>query len=89
MTAKRLSDAWARALMTNGRRIGVTVRHAWRSSLQARVAVTTLVISGLVAVLLGFVLLNQITSTTQLSAQASWYSMMDVPLTINTTIPLN
>ncbi|HMC70125.1 MAG TPA: hypothetical protein VKJ07_13305, partial [Mycobacteriales bacterium] len=34
--------------------------HTWRRSLQARVAVTTLVISGLVAVLLGVVLLNQI-----------------------------
>ena len=34
--------------------------HAWRRSLQARVVITTLVLSGLVAVLLGIVLLNQI-----------------------------
>jgi two-component system sensor histidine kinase MtrB len=34
--------------------------HIWRASLQVRVVVTTLVISGLVAVLLGVVLLNQI-----------------------------
>jgi len=34
--------------------------HTWRASLQVRVAVTTLVISGLVTVLLGVVLLNQI-----------------------------
>jgi two-component system sensor histidine kinase MtrB len=34
--------------------------HAWRRSLQARVVITTLVLSGLVAVLLGVVLLNQI-----------------------------
>jgi Flp pilus assembly protein TadG len=36
-----------------------------------------------------WVLLNQITNTTQLTAAADWYSMKDVPLSINTNIPLN
>jgi Flp pilus assembly protein TadG len=35
-----------------------------------------------------WVLLKQITPTTQLTASAYWYSMRDVPLTINTNIPL-
>ena len=36
-----------------------------------------------------WVLLNQITSVTQLSASATWESMVDLPITVNTTIPLN
>jgi Flp pilus assembly protein TadG len=36
-----------------------------------------------------WVILKQITSTTQLTASTTWYSMNDSPLSINTTIPLN
>jgi Flp pilus assembly protein TadG len=36
-----------------------------------------------------WVLLKQITSTTQLTATTYWYSMRDLPLNINTNIPLN
>ena len=36
-----------------------------------------------------WVLLNQLTKVTTLSASATWYSMADIPLTVNTTIPLN
>ena len=36
-----------------------------------------------------WVLLNQITSTTQLTATVYWYSVRDLPFTVNTTIPLN
>ena len=36
-----------------------------------------------------WVLLNQITNVTQLSASANWVSMKDVPITVNQTIPLN
>jgi len=36
-----------------------------------------------------WVLLNQITPTTTLNAEVDFYSMRDVPLNINTTIPLN
>ena len=46
--------------MTRLKAVTMRLLHAWRASLQARVAVTTLVVSGLVAVLLGVVLLNQI-----------------------------
>jgi Flp pilus assembly protein TadG len=35
-----------------------------------------------------WVLLKQITSTTQLTATTYWYSMRDLPLNINTNIPL-
>jgi Flp pilus assembly protein TadG len=35
-----------------------------------------------------WVILNQITPTTQLTASADWFSMRDLPLVINTTIPL-
>jgi two-component system, OmpR family, sensor histidine kinase MtrB len=44
------------------RRLGAVLVHRWRGSLQTRVVATTLVLSGLVAVLLGFVLLHQIRS---------------------------
>ncbi len=36
-----------------------------------------------------WVLLNQITNVTQLTASADWFSMKDVPITVNQTIPLN
>jgi len=36
-----------------------------------------------------WVMLNQITPTTNLTAQVDFYSMRDVPLSINTSIPLN
>jgi Flp pilus assembly protein TadG len=36
-----------------------------------------------------WVVLKQITSTTQLSATSTWYSMNDLPVTVDTTIPLN
>jgi Flp pilus assembly protein TadG len=36
-----------------------------------------------------WVLLNQITNTTQLTASANWFSMKDVPISVNNTIPLN
>jgi Flp pilus assembly protein TadG len=36
-----------------------------------------------------WIMLNQITNAQNLTASADWYSMMDVPLTVNTTIPLN
>lgn len=36
-----------------------------------------------------WVLLNQITSVTQLSCSSVWVSMKDVPITVNSTIPLN
>ncbi len=36
-----------------------------------------------------WVLLNQITSVKNLSASANWVSMKDVPITVNTAIPLN
>ena len=35
-----------------------------------------------------WVLLNQITNVSQLSASADWYSMRDIPITINQNIPL-
>jgi Flp pilus assembly protein TadG len=35
-----------------------------------------------------WVILKQITTTTQLTASATWYSMNDTPLSINTNIPL-
>ncbi|MCI0455363.1 MAG: pilus assembly protein [Gemmataceae bacterium] len=35
-----------------------------------------------------WILLNQVTNTTQLSATADWYSMRDIPLELNTEIPL-
>jgi Flp pilus assembly protein TadG len=35
-----------------------------------------------------WILLNQITSTTELAATADWYSMRDIPLKIDPTIPL-
>jgi hypothetical protein len=34
-------------------------------------------------------LLSQITSDTTLSASADWFSMMDSPITVDTTIPTN
>jgi Flp pilus assembly protein TadG len=34
-----------------------------------------------------WVLLNQITNTTQLTASVDWYSMNDFPLTVDTTLP--
>ncbi len=34
-------------------------------------------------------LLSQITSDTTLSASADWFSMVDAPITVNTTIPTN
>ncbi len=33
--------------------------------------------------------LAQITGTTQLTASADWYSMRDLPISVNTTIPTN
>lgn len=36
-----------------------------------------------------WILLGQISTTTELSASSVWCSMRDVPLAINTTIPLN
>src|SRR5437660_8329183 len=36
-----------------------------------------------------WVLLNQISNVTQLSASANWVSMKDVPITVNQNIPLN
>jgi Flp pilus assembly protein TadG len=36
-----------------------------------------------------WVLLNQITNVTQLTGTADWYSMRDIPVTINQTIPLS
>lgn len=37
-----------------------------------------------------WVIVNKaITTVTTLSASADWYSMQDIPLTVNTTIPLN
>jgi Flp pilus assembly protein TadG len=36
-----------------------------------------------------WVLLNQITNVTTLSATADWYSMKDIPISINQNIPLN
>jgi Flp pilus assembly protein TadG len=36
-----------------------------------------------------WVLLNQITNVTQLTASADWFSMKDIPITINPNIPLN
>jgi Flp pilus assembly protein TadG len=36
-----------------------------------------------------WVLLKQVTTVSQLTASADWYSMLDVPITINQTIPLN
>jgi Flp pilus assembly protein TadG len=36
-----------------------------------------------------WVLLNQLTNVTQLSASATWVSMRDLPITVNQTIPLN
>jgi Flp pilus assembly protein TadG len=35
------------------------------------------------------VALNQVAPTSQLTASANWFSMKDVPVTINTTVPLN
>jgi Flp pilus assembly protein TadG len=35
-----------------------------------------------------WVLLNQLTNVSQLSATADWYSMKDIPITINQNIPL-
>ena len=35
-----------------------------------------------------WILLNQITTTKELSATADWYSMRDVPLVVDPTIPL-
>lgn len=36
-----------------------------------------------------WILLNQITSIAELSAVVDWYSMRDIPIEINNTIPLN
>lgn len=36
-----------------------------------------------------WILLNQITSATTISATCDWYSMNDLPLTVATAIPLN
>lgn len=36
-----------------------------------------------------WIALNQITSTSNLTASADWYSMADLPLTVETAIPLN
>jgi Flp pilus assembly protein TadG len=36
-----------------------------------------------------WVLLNQITNTQNLTAAADWFSMKDVPITVNSNIPLN
>jgi len=36
-----------------------------------------------------WVLLNQLTTVSQLSASANWVSMKDVPITVNQNIPLN
>jgi Flp pilus assembly protein TadG len=36
-----------------------------------------------------WVLLNQITSTSQLTATTYWYSVRDLPFNVNTNIPLN
>ncbi len=36
-----------------------------------------------------WVLLNQITNVTSLTASANWVSMKDLPISVNTTIPLN
>jgi Flp pilus assembly protein TadG len=36
-----------------------------------------------------WILLNQITSASQLSATADWYSMRDIPITVASDIPLN
>src|SRR5206468_5371823 len=52
----------SRAAVNRLRRVGAALIGRWRASLQARVVVTTLVLSGLVAVLLGVLLLNQIRS---------------------------
>jgi Flp pilus assembly protein TadG len=35
-----------------------------------------------------WILLNQVTSTTQLTGTASWVSMRDIPINVNTNIPL-
>jgi Flp pilus assembly protein TadG len=36
-----------------------------------------------------WIALNQITTTQNLTASADWYSMRDIPLAVNDTIPLN
>jgi Flp pilus assembly protein TadG len=36
-----------------------------------------------------WVLLNQVTNVTTMSATADWYSVKDIPITINQTIPLS
>ncbi len=36
-----------------------------------------------------FILLDRVTGVTTLSAQSDWYSMRDLPITVNSTIPLN
>lgn len=48
--------------MNHWQSLAAPVVHRWRASLQGRVVVTTLVVSGLVAVLLGILLLGQIRS---------------------------
>lgn len=36
-----------------------------------------------------WVILNQITNVSTISATVDWYSMRDLPLTLNTAVPLN
>jgi Flp pilus assembly protein TadG len=36
-----------------------------------------------------WILLNQITKVSNITGQADWYSMKDVPISVNTTIPIS
>jgi two-component system sensor histidine kinase MtrB len=51
---------WARRIAVSVRQGGQTVARAWSASLQLRVAVTTLVISGVVVLIVGIFLVDQI-----------------------------
>ena len=66
--------------MNRFRQLGTALAHKWRASLHVRVAATTLVVSGLVVLLLGFVLLEQIRSGLLQAKTRAALSQLDVGL---------
>jgi len=95
-TTSEVKDAVVRYLQVNGitsvSASDVTVTHITSSARsdptaanqldQFRVTVTIPFSS------VRWVILNQITSASTLSASADWYSMRDIPITVNASIPL-